>query len=309
MPQNNSELISFLSTYNKNNKIERKTVELLIEQHIEQGISNSNLKEALQFIHNNKINQENTEEIYRYVKNMKKDQNKEINKQNDEINNNLLKKSIFSKNKQIINNKHIKLTESIGIPGIDGNNDCNIEIVTKPPKKDYKEFYENLQEKKEKSAEININLYYRMVHESCNREIVRHKRVISNASPNFLFQPLQCKICGLRYEKTENLSLHLDDHRRKEGAKFLNLVLRRSFFTGCSETGSEGIILISSLLKGGKEEMRGNKEEYKLATNSNCCFICGKRIRKVFDDVSDRWMLEGGLRISERKSVHKNCVL
>lgn len=121
-----------------------------------------------------------------------------------------------------------------------------------------------------------------------------------DADPCYLFPVLQCKLCGLRFnsDHSAEFGLHIDDHRRFTNALGEKVVLRREFFSSKSINKIEKLDLT---LEGQSEAIIWGKE-------SPCCFICGKIIKKVWDDKIENWVLDEGTRINEKEVAHKKCV-
>ena len=121
-----------------------------------------------------------------------------------------------------------------------------------------------------------------------------------DADPSYLFPSLQCKLCGLRFGSgfSAEFGLHIDDHRRFTNALGEKVMLRREFFSSKSVNRIEKLDLT---LEGDVEAVVWEKE-------SPNCSICGKVIKKIWDDKLENWVLEQGTRINEREVAHKKCV-
>lgn len=119
--------------------------------------------------------------------------------------------------------------------------------------------------------------------------------------PSYLYPLLQCKLCGLRFNKdaTEQFGIHIEDHRRKTKALGEKTVLRREFFNLSSINKIEKLELI---VEGEIEPLIFNKEM------PNCIF-CNKIIKKTWDDDLENWILEGGVKINEKEFAHRSCIL
>ncbi|KAI5173465.1 hypothetical protein PAEPH01_2001 [Pancytospora epiphaga] len=119
--------------------------------------------------------------------------------------------------------------------------------------------------------------------------------------PAYLFLPLQCKLCGLRYMSTDTdeFGLHIDEHRRKARALEEKEVLRREFFTSKND---EVLVKLKLIIEGGAEIIPWTKE----CPN---CVICGDVVKKVWRDDAEEWVLESGVKINENEFTHRKCVL
>ncbi|KAI4292355.1 hypothetical protein PAPHI01_1629 [Pancytospora philotis] len=119
--------------------------------------------------------------------------------------------------------------------------------------------------------------------------------------PSYLFEPLQCKLCGLRFSAaaTAVFGVHIEDHRRKTRALDEKAVLQREFFT--SKTTAAPIKLNLSVC--------GDNEVLVWAREAPKCVVCGEKLKKVWRDDVEDWVLESGARISEKEYAHRECVL
>lgn len=119
--------------------------------------------------------------------------------------------------------------------------------------------------------------------------------------PSYLFPPLQCKLCGLRFASslTSAFGIHIEDHRRKTRALGDKIVLRREFFNSRIQKVP---VRLNLSLNGGAEAVVWNKECPQ-------CIVCGSVIRKAWRDDVEDWVLDGGTRVNDREFAHRECVL
>lgn len=121
-----------------------------------------------------------------------------------------------------------------------------------------------------------------------------------DADPWYLFPSLQCKLCGLRFGSSfsSEFGLHIDDHRRFTNAIGEKVILRREFFSSKKVNRIEKLELT----------LEGDIEAVVWENESPICSICGKIIKKIWDDKIENWVLEQGTRINDREVAHKKCV-
>lgn len=117
---------------------------------------------------------------------------------------------------------------------------------------------------------------------------------------SYMYLPLQCKLCGLRYEEnqTNEFGIHIEDHRRKTKALGDKAILRREFFHKAEDKGEK----IDFILSGKSELLVWEK-------NAPTCKVCSKIIKKIWNDEVENWILEGGTKINEKEFAHKSCVI
>lgn len=122
------------------------------------------------------------------------------------------------------------------------------------------------------------------------------------SKPYYLFSPLQCKLCGLRYRSNsaEEFGIHIEDHRRRNRALDDKMVLQREFFT--SKTPKTIIKLNLSCDDENVELIVWNKDP-------PTCIICNETINKYWKDNIEEWILEDGVKINEYEYGHIKCLL
>ena len=73
---------------------------------------------------------------------------------------------------------------------------------------------------------------------------------------------------------------------------------RREFFTSKTINKIEKLDLT----------LEGEAEAMVWESESPVCSICGKIIKKIWDDKIENWVLEQGTRINDTEVAHKKCV-
>lgn len=142
------------------------------------------------------------------------------------------------------------------------------------------------------------NIFNKSVYEPMNP--ARQGLPVTPVSPAYLFLPLQCKLCGLRYREdmTEEFGTHIEDHRRKNRALDDRAVVRREFFT--SKKAKAAVRLTLPQIESRTEHIPWSREE-------PVCAVCSEAIRKAWSDELDEWILDGGIRASDEEFIHKTC--
>lgn len=117
---------------------------------------------------------------------------------------------------------------------------------------------------------------------------------------SYLYMPLQCKLCGLRYREdmTEEFGVHIEDHRRKTKALGDKAILRREYFNMADDRGEK----IDLKVIGGSEPLIWEKD-------APVCIICEKIIKKSWNDDVENWTLDDGAKINAKDVAHKMCVI
>ncbi|ELA41319.1 uncharacterized protein VICG_01692, partial [Vittaforma corneae ATCC 50505] len=118
-------------------------------------------------------------------------------------------------------------------------------------------------------------------------------------NPCYLFPILQCKLCGLRFptEHSQSFGQHIEDHRRFTQAIGEKTVLRREFFNTKDQMKVEKLEL----------EVEGLAEDVVWEKESPNCVICGRIIKKKWNDTLESWVLEDGTKINEQEVAHRKC--
>lgn len=119
--------------------------------------------------------------------------------------------------------------------------------------------------------------------------------------PSFLFEPLQCKLCGLRFPSlaTTPFGVHIEDHRRKNRALDEKIVLRREFFI---TKATAAPVKLNLTVCGEAEHVIWSREPPD-------CIVCGEKIKKVWKDEVEDWVLDSGVQINGHECAHRDCVL
>jgi len=125
-------------------------------------------------------------------------------------------------------------------------------------------------------------------------------RLEAERDPYYLFPVLQCKLCGLRFPKehAETFGLHIEDHRRFTHALGEKTMLRREFFHTKTQARIEKLDLV---IEGGAEDVVWEEE-------CPSCIVCGKLIKKRWNDELENWVLDDGTKINEKEVAHRKCV-
>lgn len=125
------------------------------------------------------------------------------------------------------------------------------------------------------------------------------KQDLTPASPDYLFPILQCKLCGLRFkDSSEIFTQHIEDHRRFTNALGEKAILRREFFTPRILHKTEKLDL----------SIEGEIEDVIWEKESPICSVCGKTIKKKWEDKLENWVLEDGVKINDKEVSHRKCV-
>lgn len=119
--------------------------------------------------------------------------------------------------------------------------------------------------------------------------------------PSYLYLILQCKLCGLRFNRNETdaFGLHIEDHRRKTKALSEKPILRREYFT------SKKVNKVKKL----ELALDDSIEKLIFQKDSPNCAICHKIIKKQWDDEMEDWVLDKGVRINDVQYAHRDCVV
>lgn len=115
-----------------------------------------------------------------------------------------------------------------------------------------------------------------------------------------LFQPIQCKLCGLRYSQSEGevLSLHLQDHQRRARSEEGKNVNCRKFFCRKTEWLINKLDLPQIIET--KNKIKSNKPRN--------CKVCNMKIDLSWDDEDEQWILEDAIEINKNNFCHRRCV-
>lgn len=296
----------FLEKFNKNDKIHRRTYEMLLESTSDP----SGIKEITQLLVDSGVNMENL----KYLLDKLEDSNEStmanaVFEDTMGIRHNFASYNDFSNDETAI--KRPKMLESSSeeagfeIPGLAG------------------ELYQE-DVGKEGPMIINSENNHRIIQ---NDQLSRlpdndqgNKRVLSDTvfyqsilpdlrsgqdkqkdrDPYYLFPVLQCKLCGLRFPKdySESFGQHIEDHRRFTHALGEKTILRREFFSTKAQMRIEKLDL----------EVEGTAEDVVWEEESPNCAVCGKIIKKRWNDELENWVLDDGTKINEQEVAHRKCV-
>lgn len=122
----------------------------------------------------------------------------------------------------------------------------------------------------------------------------------------FMNFSLQCKICGFRFDATEEgknkFTLHVDNHSRKERALENAKSVSRDYFCSLDE-------FISNINKL-ELEVKTKEVQYYKAENS-VCDVCSDKIGVEWNDEMDDWVMVDCVCIDERKKkyCHRKCII
>ena len=123
----------------------------------------------------------------------------------------------------------------------------------------------------------------------------------TDRTPGYLLYPLQCKLCGMRYkeEMAAEFGVHIEDHRRKTRALDEKTEHHRELFNVKERKVNPKLIF----------DMNSKAEVIKWSKESPNCAICGDKIRKVWDDNEEEWVLSDASQIRPSEFAHRSCVL
>ncbi len=205
-------------------------------------------------------------------------------------NSNNQRKSKMRPNDETENRKKKRITGDSAIPGVEDDMMSNkATTILEKEQTDEKDIIFN-----EAVEVFNKNLFK-------SENDISLFRFYMKRMPYYLYSPLQCKLCGLRYnsKSTEEFGVHIEDHRRRNRALDDKMVLRREFFT---QNAPKTIIKLNLIHEDEVELLRWNKE-------IPICIICNDPIKKNWRDDIEEWVLEDGVKINEEECSHRKCLL
>ncbi|ORD99693.1 hypothetical protein A0H76_363 [Hepatospora eriocheir] len=180
----------FLKTFQKDNVIERKTIEYLLDD-------KGSLELVINKLLSNSSNTNNLEDIKLY-----------LDKINYLRNNEVLKGHFISNDITQLENSKVE--------------SCKISS-NKIKREDHKtSISSNNKVKRVKNVE---SIFYNNIYTP--KVVVNKPNKL--VTPTCLYLPLQCNICGLRYSEYDQLKVHIDDHRRRSQSTSV-VILRRDYF-------------------------------------------------------------------------------
>lgn len=294
LPEEN--ILNFLKTYNKDDPVHRETYEMFKE-------ADDNIEEAVLSLIDSGVNIENLQTL-------------------------ISKNRSFLEEEKDHAEKRIKIeeksTEEIGfeIPGLIGDDESEIKAEDRFIK--YTSINNDnclckgdvMSEIRTPQSNLKVNQNNDGLNKYSNPTVINKsidpsvfyqnilpipspKQPLAPASPEYLFPILQCKLCGLRFpDSSEVFTQHIEDHRRFTNALGEKVVLRREFFTPKILNKTEKLDL----------NFEGDTEDVIWEKESPFCSVCGKIIKKKWEDQIENWILEDGVRINDKEVSHRKCV-
>lgn len=293
----------FLKQYNKNNKINKKVLEMLFE-------SIDNLDYYVDIFLQN-YNNEDVLEFQNFLKNQKcKKESKNISCQINK--NNIFNYKFFKRG--IIN---VDIEENIKKPKLNLFTLDNVENKSDFNQTELPGLYNEVQNEDE---------WFDIIKNNKTNEVFQAELAIMNRSiedideinysiPERLFFIWQCNKCGIRFQEESTLIMHIEEHDRSEKAEKMEGILRRGWFNFKHKDKMD--IYLKTLLENSLKFIRNTKdtEKYFLETyvDNIICIKCKERIFIQYDNKCNMWFIVLGVKINfaenNIKYAHKKCIM
>ncbi|KAG0441930.1 Pre-mRNA cleavage complex 2 protein Pcf11 [Dictyocoela muelleri] len=124
------------------------------------------------------------------------------------------------------------------------------------------------------------------------------KRVELAAKENILYQPIQCKNCGLRFsdKNKDEFTTHLEEHKRIQRALENTVISREYFLTKKEEKKKIPIPTITP-------------EINKIVCDGcdNTCAVCSEKLDVIWDDEIENWIFKNAIEV-DGDFCHRECI-